>query len=111
VLRSILITHGSLFFISLNFDEMSSDLDNPFILSLFLSFHGHCAMSCKNMHAMIYLEGCIFLHAGRKIMLMLALFLAVWAWPKGLFKKKQICPVINQIKSRVDPMPTHCHWV
>jgi len=30
VLRSILITHGSLFFISLNFDEMSSDLDKAF---------------------------------------------------------------------------------
>jgi hypothetical protein len=88
---------------------MSSDLDKPFILSLFLSFHGHCAMSCKNMHGMIYLEECIFLHAGRKIMLMLALFLAVWAWPKGLFKKKTNLPrhQSNKVtcRSNANPLP------
>jgi hypothetical protein len=56
-------------------------------------------------------RGVHFLHAGRKIMHMLALFLAVWAWPKGLFLLKKIWPIINQIKSRVDLMPTHCHWV
>jgi hypothetical protein len=37
-------------------------------------------------------RGVHFLHAGRKIMHMLALFLAVWTWPKELFLLKQSGP-------------------
>jgi hypothetical protein len=54
-------------------------------------------------------RGVHFLHAGRKIMHMLALFLAVWAWPKGLFllKKNLAHHQSNKVtcRSKANPLP------